>query len=118
MSKVVIDPTYLAKLSALDASIDKLHIEKLRIIFKVLALKVSPKDFEKLMQWDLILISVLDKQMAVQLNKLSAYMPNLKFVVDADKDLFSIFPGEKPRRVWKERVSPNPSKGREFDDLL
>lgn len=103
MSKVIIDPTYLEQLSTLDASIDKLNTEKLRIIFELLALKVSSKDFDKFAQWELILIAVWDKQMAVQLNKLSAYMPNLKFVVDTDKDLFTIFPGEKLRRVWKER---------------
>ncbi len=103
MSKLVIEPNYLEELAALDNAISKLNFSKLEIIFRLLGMSFSPEDLKKLAVWDLILVSVMDKQMAVQLNKLSAYMPNLKFVVDPDQYLFTLTPGHKPRRVWKER---------------
>lgn len=103
MSKIIIEPHYLQELAALDAAIAIQNRSKLRIIFQILGKDISRDDFDKLALWDLILVSVMDKQMAVQLNKLSAYMPNLKFVVDPEQDLFTLSPGSKSRRVWKER---------------
>jgi|GEM_PF-3263364 len=103
MSKLIIDAHNLEALDSLDASIADLNRTKLELIFKILGMSLSVEDFGTLATWDLILVSVKDKQMAVQLNKLSAYMPNLKFVVDPDQPLFSMAPGTKPRRVWKER---------------
>jgi hypothetical protein len=48
-------------------------------------------------------ITATDKPMAVQLNKLAAYIPNLKFTVDATQPLFTLMQGKKGKRVWKER---------------
>ena len=103
MSKLIIETHYLEELSKLDDAIATINRSKLKVIFRVLGLVVSPENFDKMADWDLIFVSVKDKQMAVQLNKLSAYMPNLKFIVDIDMPLFSLTPGPKPRRVWKER---------------
>lgn len=103
MSKVIIASEYLDQLVGLDAGIRSLNEEKIRLLFELLAIPISPNDFELLIKWELILVTVPDKQMAVQLNKLSAYVPNLKFVVDAEQPTFSLLQGKKPRRVWKER---------------
>lgn len=103
MSKIEIDSKYLEQLSEIDASIDTLNKAKLKVLLKAIGMRLSADDFEKVSVWDLITVSVPDKQMAVQLNKLSAYMPNLKFVVNPDASLFELRPGDKRRRVWKER---------------
>uniref|UniRef100_UPI00404A250F hypothetical protein n=1 Tax=Gelidibacter sp. TaxID=2018083 RepID=UPI00404A250F len=103
MSKIEINSKYLEQLSEIDASIEKLNKAKLKILLKAIGMRLSADDFEKLLVWDLITVSLPDKQMAVQLNKLSAYMPNLKFVVSPDANLFELKPGDKSRRVWKER---------------
>lgn len=103
MAKIIIASKFLNQLSELDHKIAMLNTAKIQLIFELLALDVTSEDFDKMKHWDLILISVMDKQMAVQLNKLSAYIPNLKFVVEPEMDLFSVYPGKKSRRVWKER---------------
>lgn len=103
MSKIVINSRYLLQMSEIDVAIEKLNNAKLKLLFQAIGFKLSADDFEKLLVWDLILVCVPDKQMAVQLNKLSAYMPNLKFVVSPDAALFELRPGDKKRRVWKER---------------
>jgi hypothetical protein len=103
MSKVVPEPTYLKQLAQLDAQILELNSQKIELIFELLG--ICPKDhvLKLMLEWDLILVTVKDKQMAVQLNKLSAYVPNLKFIVEPDAPLFKLYPGENKRRVWKER---------------
>jgi hypothetical protein len=103
MSKVVIDAEYLRQLAALDANIRALNVEKIRVLFTALGIKLTAVDFERLMAWELVLVSVPDKPMAVQLNKLAAYIPNLKFRVDASQPLFTLMQGKKGKRVWKER---------------
>lgn len=103
MSKIEIHPKYLEQLSEIDASITELNQAKLKILLEAIGHNLSADDFEKLLVWDLITVCVPDKQMAVQLNKHSAYMPNLKFVVSPDSYLFELKPGDKSRRVWKER---------------
>lgn len=103
MSKIILDPDCLNRLGELDIAILQLNNEKIRLLFEMLPIDFVAIDLERILGWDLILISVPDRQMAVQLNKLSAYIPNLKFVVDAAQPLFTILPGKKPRRVWKER---------------
>src|SRR5690606_808925 len=103
MAKVEIDSKYLERLYEIDTSINQLNKAKLMVLFEAIGLRLNVYDFEKLLVWDLITVSVPDNQMAVQLNKLSAYMPNLKFVVNPDASLFELRPGAKRRRVWKER---------------
>lgn len=71
------------------------------MLFEALSIVLSADDFERVSGWDLILLTVSDKQMAVQLNKLSAYMPHLKFVISPDSELFSLRSGDEKRRVWK-----------------
>ncbi|GAA4023434.1 hypothetical protein GCM10022386_03000 [Flavobacterium cheonhonense] len=103
MAKAIIDPNCLIQLAALDAEIRALNVEKIRLLFTALEIKLTAVDFERLMVWELILVTVPDKQMAVQLNKLAAYIPNLKFVVDGTQTLFTLMQGSKAKRVWKER---------------
>jgi len=103
MAKIIIDPKYTAVLAALDSAIAELNREKTKLLFAALGIKISAEDFERLMGWTLIEVSVPDRSMAVQLNKLSAYIPNLKFVVDDTQLIFTLRQGSKTRRVWKER---------------
>ena len=103
MSIAIIPPYYLEELAALDEAIHELNNRKIKLLFEILEIKFSASELEKIMDWELILLTVQDKQMAVQLNKLSAYIPNLKFVVREDELLFTLFQGDKKRRVWKER---------------
>ncbi|WP_291130600.1 hypothetical protein [Flavobacterium sp. UBA7682] len=103
MSKVIIDPEYLKQLAALDADIRALNAEKIKLLFTALDISLTAVDFEKLMAWEIILVTVPDRQMAVQLNKLAAYLPNLKFTVDETQPIFKLMQGSKTRRVWKER---------------
>ncbi|MBA4135498.1 MAG: hypothetical protein C0525_12300 [Flavobacterium sp.] len=103
MSKVIIDPEYLKQLAALDADIRALNAEKIKLLFTALDISLTDADFERLMEWELVLVTVPDKQMAVQLNKHAAYIPNLKFTVDETQPIFTLMQGSKTRRVWKER---------------
>jgi hypothetical protein len=103
MSKAKIPTKYLSQIAELDESIAILNTRKIKLIFKALDIKCSNKDFTRIMEWELVLVTVPDRQMAVQLNKLSAYIPNLKFVVDGDSDLYTLQQGVKGRRVWKGR---------------
>ncbi|MBA4153121.1 hypothetical protein [Flavobacterium sp.] len=103
MAKIVVNSNYLEQLSALDEAIGGLNEQKIKLLFDMLAIVPHVADLEKMLGWELILVTVQDKQMAVQLNKFSAYIPNLKFVVRADAPLFTVMPGDKKRRVWKER---------------
>lgn len=103
MAKAIIPRYYLDELATLDEAIQELNDQKIKLLFEMLQIKLKASDLEKIMDWELILLTVKDKQMAVQLNKLSAYIPNLKFVVQEDEFLFTLLPGDKKRRVWKER---------------
>ncbi|MDP2160832.1 MAG: hypothetical protein Q8K02_10140 [Flavobacterium sp.] len=103
MSKIVVKRKYLKQLDELDEAIAVLNEKKIKLLFTMLGIKPSRADLEKMLEWELILVTVPDRQMAIQLNKLSAYIPTLKFVVRPDASLFTIMPGDKKRRVWKER---------------
>ncbi|MBY0486384.1 MAG: hypothetical protein K2P85_04240 [Flavobacteriaceae bacterium] len=103
MSKVVLPDAFYTALQELDGIVADANNRKIRLLFDVLALPMSAADFAKILEWDLILITVADRQMAVQFNTLVAYVPNLKFVVDDAHDLFTVLQGKKGKRVWKER---------------
>lgn len=103
MSKLTIAPEYLARLAHLDDAIRDANNQKIKLIFKAAGISCTEADLARVMEWELITVAVPDKQMAVQLNKLSAYIPNLKFVVDSSEKLFTLGQGVKRRRVWKER---------------
>ena len=103
MSKAIIPHYYHDELATLDEAIRELNDRKIKLLFEILEIKFRASDLKKILDWELILITVQDKQMAVQLNKLSAYIPNLKFVVREDEFLFTLLQGDKKRRVWKER---------------
>ena len=101
MAKIIIPDEAQQQLLELDDAIRLLNAQKIKILFGVLGIRTPETDFANLLEWSLILITVPDKQMAVQLNKLSAYVPNLKFVVDVEREIFSIRPGKGSRRIWK-----------------
>jgi hypothetical protein len=103
MAQVVFDEIVIARLDGIDASIDALNEQKIRVLFGALGIAPAEADFKRMLEWDLILVAVPDRQMAAQLNRLCTYVPNLKFRADADKALFAYEPGKKGRRVWKER---------------
>lgn len=87
----------------LDARIQALNTSKLRVLFAALGIEVSDDEFDDLSGWRLIKVSVPDKQMAVQLNKLSRYLPQLKFVIDPDSELFTLRKGDEDRSTRKRR---------------
>jgi len=103
MSLIDIAPRHLERLAALDAAARRIDEEKTRTIFEAIGLDLAEADLARILEWPLITVAVPDRQMAVQLNKLSAYIPNLKFIADADSPLFALRQGKKGRRVWKER---------------
>ena len=103
MSKVVLNDSLYATFDELDAVVTDANNRKIALLFDALGIRMAVVDFERVLQWNLILVVVADRQMAVQLNKLVAYVPNLKFVVDKQHDLFSVLQGQKGKRVWKER---------------
>ena len=102
MSKVILQADYLLQIENLDHEIRLLNEQKIRVLFAALGIQTTASDFAKMTDWELIDLSVPDKQMAVQLNKLCAYVPNLRFIVDTTP-LFTISQGAKKRRVWKDR---------------
>lgn len=101
MAKVILEEKHLSNLATLEASVSNLNNQRIKTIFKALHITVDAKEFEIMLGWKSILIVVPDRQMAVQLNKLSAYIPNLMFVVDTEREIFKVVRGEKVRRVWK-----------------
>jgi hypothetical protein len=103
MSKVVPEPTYLKQLAELDAQLLELNSRKIQVILESLGACPTEDALQLMLEWDLIVVTVKDKQMAVQLNKLAGYVPNLKFVIKPDAPLFTLYPGENKRRLWKER---------------
>lgn len=103
MSTITIAKRHTLQLDEINSEIAALNNEKIKVVFEAAGIRLKPTDLEKVLAWTLILVTVKDRQLAVQLNKLSAYVPNLKFVVDTDKDLYSLDEGKKQRRVWQER---------------
>jgi hypothetical protein len=103
MSKVVLSDVFYKELQVLDAIVADANKRKIQLLFDALGIKLAAADFAMILEWDLILIVVADRQMAVQFNKLVAYVPNLKFVVDDEHELFAVLQGKKTKRVWKER---------------
>ncbi|RZJ32949.1 MAG: hypothetical protein EOO51_15280 [Flavobacterium sp.] len=103
MSTISLTEKSLARLIELDNQIAALNTEKIKLLLASLGLTASESDFEKMLDWDLIIITVPDKQMGTQLNRLCAYVPNLKFVVDKEAGLFKAIQGSKGKRVWKDR---------------
>ncbi|NUY81739.1 hypothetical protein HUK80_12595 [Flavobacterium sp. MAH-1] len=102
MPKIELPEALSQQLAPLDEAIARLNAQKIKHILDALGIYPKPEDLERLLEWDLITVTVPDKQMAVQLNKLCTYVPNLKFSVDADKALFTVLVG-KGKRVWKGR---------------
>ncbi|MGK4568574.1 hypothetical protein [Flavobacterium sp. 3HN19-14] len=103
MPVLEIPKKYKAELRQLDAAIQTLHESKIRVLFAITGITLSDQEFSDVVEWELIIVTVKDRQMLLQLNKLAAYVPNLKFMVDTERDIFSLVQGDKKRRVWKER---------------
>lgn len=103
MSHVLFDEDVTNRLAALDVAIAKLNQEKVTVLFEALAIRVSAAELAIMQEWDLILVAVPDRAMAIQLNRYVRYVPHVKFVVDAEAELFHISEGTRGRRVWKER---------------
>ena len=102
MATVELSDTLYAKMQELDGIVADANNQKIVLLLDALCIKLSAADLALLLQWDLILIVVADRQMALQFNKMVAYVPNLKFVVDVEHDLFTILQGRKPKKVRKE----------------
>lgn len=103
MSKVVFDAALYEALRELDSIVADANNRKIRLLLDALGVPLRAADFAAILEWDLVLITVADRPMAVQFNKLVAYVPNLKFVVDDEYELFTVLQGKKGKRVWKER---------------
>jgi hypothetical protein len=103
MSHVLFDEGVTNRLVALDIAIAKLNQEKVTVLFEALAIRVSAAELAIMQEWDLILVAVPDRAMAIQLNRYVRYVPHVKFIVDAEAELFRISEGTRGRRVWKER---------------
>ncbi|MCF6129563.1 hypothetical protein L1S35_07755 [Flavobacterium sp. AS60] len=103
MAKVIIDPYYIKQLEELDGLLYHANERKLVVLFEALGIPQSLDNLAIMKGWELITISVPDKQMAMQLNKLATYMPKLLFVFSTDIPLFTVSEGFKKRRVRKER---------------
>jgi hypothetical protein len=101
MAKIIIDCEHLKRLAELDEVIRAINNIKIEVLFNVIGIEIPQRDFKLMLEWNLIVVAVPDKQLAVQLNKLSAYIPNLKFIVDLEQQIFAVSPGAKARRVWK-----------------
>ena len=102
MATVELSDTLYARMQELDGIVADANNQKIVLLLDALCIKLSAADLALLLQWDLILIVVADRQMALQFNKMVAYVPNLKFVVDVEHDLFTILQGRKPKKVRKE----------------
>lgn len=104
MAKVLLDPHHLKQLEELDGLIRHANERKLAILLEALGQgRQTPDGLEKMLAWELVTISVPDKQMAIQLNKLTAYMPKVLFIVDTGEAIFTVKEGFKSRRVRKGR---------------
>lgn len=103
MSNIVIAPHYFSALSKLDADIAALNQQKIRVIFDLIGLRLAEQDLIAVLGWDLILVAVPDRSMVLQLNRLCAFVPNLKFVVDPTQPIFTLLQGARGRRVWRAR---------------
>jgi hypothetical protein len=103
MSKFVLPDAFYTAFQELDGIVVEANNRKIRLLLDALGISLHDVDFTKILEWELVLITVADRQMAVQFNKLVAYVPNLKFVVDDEHDLFTVLQGKKGKRVWKER---------------
>lgn len=103
MSKIIFENTVLKRLSEIDTKVLQLNRNKIRLLFEALHIRPNPAGWEEMLDWDLIIVSVPDRGMARQLNNLVAFVPNVKFMAEPDKPLFTLSPGMKGRRIWKER---------------
>lgn len=103
MAKITFPDEILKEIAALDSIVSEANEQKRKVLFKALGIKSSAKDLEAMKEWKLTAITVPDNQIAVQLNKMVAYVPNIMFVFDATAPIFSLREGEKKRRVRKER---------------
>ena len=101
MSKIVTKPEYLSRLEALDNKITVLTNEKIKLLFEMLTIRVTASEEKAMLEWEMILITVPDKGMAIQLNRLSVHIPNLKFVIDAMEPLFTLRQGNRARKVLR-----------------
>ncbi len=101
MATVELSDTLYARMQELDGIVADANNQKIVLLLDALCIKLSAADLALLLQWDLILIVVADRQMALQFNKMVAYVPNLKFVVDVEHDLFTILQGRKPKKGRK-----------------
>ena len=103
MSKVLLPDGFYGALQELDGLVVEVNKRKIWLLLDALGVSLNDADLAKILEWDLVLVTVADRPMAVQLNKLVAYVPNLKFIVDDERELFTVLQGKKGKRVWKER---------------
>ena len=103
MAKIVLPDAIYTALQELDGIVVEANNRKIRLLLDALGIPLNDVDFAKILEWELAHITVADRPMAVQFNKLVAYVPYLKFVVDDEHDLFTVLQGKKGKRVWKER---------------
>lgn len=98
MTKIEISEAFESTISNLEASITVLNNKKIRATLDELHIFPGQELFAIILDWKLILITALNRQMCIQMNSYCAYIRNLKFVVDDSKQLFSVLQGKKRKR--------------------
>jgi hypothetical protein len=94
MSQTVFGKHIRMQLAALDHSIAALNRQKAKLLLKELLSSHSEEDLERILDWPTIVVTVRDRQMRVQLNGLCKSVPNLRFIVRHDLELFTVTGGE------------------------
>jgi len=101
--KLVVKKKCLQELTALDEEIRLLTNRKITSFLKSIGKEHDPRELAMILDWPLIAISVPQRSLALQLNKLLANCPNVIFVVEELDELFTVKQGFKKRRVRKDR---------------
>ncbi|MFY7740179.1 MAG: hypothetical protein ACOVQC_06650 [Flavobacterium sp.] len=90
MAKIVLPNAFYTAMQELDGIVVEANNRKIRLLLEALGIALNDVDFAKILEWELVHITVADRQMALQFNKLVPYVPNLKFVVNDEHDLFTV----------------------------
>jgi hypothetical protein len=101
--KLVVKKKCLQALTAMDEEIRVLTNRKIEVFLKSIGKEYDPRELAMILDWPLIAISVPQRSLALQLNKLLANCPNVIFVVEELDELFTVKQGFKKRRVRKDR---------------
>lgn len=103
MAQVQLEDSLMEQLRKIDDEIRLLNHRKVKAFLEGLGAPYSPGDLDRLLEQPLLLVKVPTRSMALQLNRIVQYVPNLHFEGDAGCALFTIVPTNKGRRIWKKR---------------